>query len=223
MYEFHVIFKLKSKSKYSFNGVIECEDIKLRTENGKIHGEVFILLEKADINLAREIAIEKIEKLTSLLTLILKEGFIIEDIDVILTPIPSTINKEAFHDYIQIKLKAEAFVEVHKEFSKEKLNKIETELRKLSNKISQLERGKDLLRAIKWWRRGYFEEDGVDKFLDYYIVFEMLASIMGYKECEKSEDKCKTECNWAKRFAEDYSITYKVGDVNLAYIRNIIS
>jgi hypothetical protein len=37
----------------------------------------------------------------------------------------------------------------------------------------------DLLRTIRWWGKGYLEEDNVDRFLDYYIAFEVLASIRG--------------------------------------------
>ena len=106
----------------------------------------------------------------------------------------------------------QAHLELYRTRSKEE---IETELRELASKISRLKRSKDLLRAIKWWRRGYFEDDGVDKFLDYYIVFEMLASIAGYKGKYKKEE-------WASKFAKDYSITYKIEDVNLARIRNDI-
>jgi len=53
---------------------------------------------------------------------------------------------------------------------------------RIKEKLSKLERGEDLLRAIKWWRKGSLEEDKVDKFLDYYIALEMLASIRGYKD-----------------------------------------
>jgi len=228
MYEFRVIFNLKGKFKYSFSDVVEYEDIKLRTEDGKIHGETSLLLERADINLAREMAIEKIEKLTSLLTLIFKEGLIIENINVIPVPTVTVIDRGRekvieIHDYKQIKIEVEAHLEVYRKFSKEETDRIKAELRKLSSRVSELEHGKDLLRAIKWWRKGYFEEDKVDKFLDYYIVFEMLASIMDYKKCEKSEEKCKTKCNWAERFAKDYSITYEIiENANLAYIRNKI-
>jgi hypothetical protein len=50
----------------------------------------------------------------------------------------------------------------------------------------------------------------------------MLASILGYKECKESEERRKAECAWAKRFAEDYSITFKVGEMSLVDIRGKI-
>ena len=71
------------------------------------------------------------------------------------------------------------------------------------------------MRAIKWWREGNLEEDNVDKFLDYFISFEILASIKGYKS-EYKED-------WARKFSEDYSITHKPGGkMTINEIRNYI-
>ena len=105
MYKFRAIFNLKSRSKYSFNGVVEYKDVKLRTEDGKVHGEMSLLIERADINLARDKAIEKIDELALLLTLVFEEGFIIEDINVMSVP---TIIDEGHGkvveicDYVQI-------------------------------------------------------------------------------------------------------------------------
>jgi hypothetical protein len=50
----------------------------------------------------------------------------------------------------------------------------------------------------------------------------MLASILGYKECKEGEERGKAECAWAKRFGEDYSITFRVGGMSLTEIRNNI-
>jgi 3-deoxy-D-manno-octulosonate 8-phosphate phosphatase KdsC-like HAD superfamily phosphatase len=102
-------------------------------------------------------------------------------------------------------------------YSKESLNEVKAELEELTGKIDSFEkrRRENLLRAIKWWRKGNLEEDNVDKFLDYFISFEMLASIKGYKS--KYEDK------WAMEFSENYSITYKPGGkMTVNEIRNYI-
>jgi len=99
-----------------------------------------------------------------------------------------------------------------KRFSKEELSKIESKLKELLNKLSKLKHGEDILRAIKWWRKGYLENDAVDRFLDYYIAFEILASVTGYKG--KYRD-------WVEKFSEKYSITYKPdGRVSIKNIRN---
>jgi len=107
-------------------------------------------------------------------------------------------------------------------YTKEKLAEAVLELKQLEGKLQGSKQGEALLRAIKWWRKGFFEEDKVDKFLDYYIAFEMLASILGYKECKESEERRKAECAWAKSFAENYSITFRVGEMSLTEIRNNI-
>jgi len=52
-----------------------------------------------------------------------------------------------------------------------------------------------LLRVVRWWALGDLDTDPVDKFLKFFVAFEMLASLMGYKG--KSGD------SWAKEFCND--------------------
>jgi len=213
MYEAHAVFTLKSRSKYQFDKAIELDGARLETKDGKICGEVVVQVEKADPNLIAEKAFERANKVASLLTLFFGEGFVVED-----APRPVVVIKKEGHvmeTVIYEFMRAEAFISMV-EFSKEILSKKESELKELSNKLdklSKLERGEDLLRAIKWWVKGYLEEDKVDKFLDYYIVLEMLASIMGYENVKGFPD--------VKKFSEDYSITYKPDEeVSIREIRN---
>jgi hypothetical protein len=106
-------------------------------------------------------------------------------------------------------------VSMDKKYSKESLDKIKVELEDLTDRINKLREGKDLLRAIKWWGKGNLEEDKIDKFLDYFTSFEMLASIRGYKS-KYGED-------WARKFSDNYSITHKPdGEMTVNSIRNKI-
>ena len=211
MYEARAVFTLKSCFKYQFDKAIELDGARLETKDGKICGEVVVQVEKADPNLIAERALEKANKIASLLTLLFGEGFALEDV-----PRPVVVIRKEGHvveTVIYEFVKAEAFINMVG-FSEEILSKKESELKELSNKLdklSKLERGEDLLRAIKWWAKGYLEEDEVDKFLDYYIALEMLASIRGYKD--------------VKKFSEDYSTIYTItyepdGEVNIKKIRN---
>jgi len=84
MYEFHVSFKLKSGKGYIFDDVVEYDGIKFKTENGKIRGELVVLVDRPDFNLAKEEAIRKIETLTLLLTPVFGDGFAVEDVKVTL-------------------------------------------------------------------------------------------------------------------------------------------
>ena len=82
MYKFRVSFKLKSGKGYIFDGVIEYDGIKLKTENDKICGELVVLVDRPDFKLAEEEALRRIERPASLLTLALDDGFVVEDVNV---------------------------------------------------------------------------------------------------------------------------------------------
>lgn len=206
MHEFDVTFRLKGKPSisYSFDGVIEHEGVTIETRDGKICGKMVISVESGDYNLARERAIKEVEKLTAMLTVILGGGFTIEDIRIERRPIIESegkVKKITVSDIIVPKEE----VHVTKTFSRESLEDVKTKLKELTDKIGKLNRSMDYLRAIKWWAKGDLEEDKVDKFLDYFISFEMLASLKGYSR-EKYGDE------WARKFSEKYSITYRPGE-----------
>jgi hypothetical protein len=202
--------------------VIEYDGIKLKTENDKICGELVVLVDRPDFKLAEEEALRRIERLASLLTLALNDGFVVEDVNV--EPLPRIIDKGRekiieIYEFIGIQ---EVEFKINVNYPREKLAEVVSELRQIELKLKGSSYGEELLRAIKWWRKGFLEEDKVDKFLNCYIAFEMLASILGYTKCKGSEEKCKAECAWAKRFAEDYSITFRVSEMSLTEIRNNI-
>jgi len=76
-------------------------------------------------------------------------------------------------------------------------------------------RGVDgLLRVIRWWALGDLDTDPVDKFLKFFIAFEMLASLIGYKG--KSGD------SWAEEFCNDYGLTCEFEGMRVNRIRNLI-
>jgi len=223
MYEFQVSFKLKSGKGYIFDDAFEYDGIKLKTENGKICGELVVIVDRPDFNLAKEEAIRKIETLTLLLTPVFGDGFAVEDVKVTLPPrIIDKGREKVIEIYEHIELQAVASLNMNIKYTKEKLAEVVSELKQLEGKLQGSKQGEVLLRAIKWWRKGFFEEDKVDKFLDCYIAFEILASIPGYTKCKESEEKCKAECAWAKRFAEGYSITFRIGKMSLVDIRGKI-
>jgi len=216
MHEFDVTFRLRSKPNisYSFDDVIEHGGIRIETKDGKICGRTTISIERDDYNLAREKAVEELEKLASVLTIIFGEAFVVEDVKVEHKPIIENEGKvKTVIVFDTCRSKDCVFVE--KRYSKEILDKIKAELKGLTDKIDKSREGKDLLRAIKWWGKGNLEEDKIDKFLDYFISFEMLASIKGYRS--------KYREDWARKFSDDYSITHKPdGKMTVNEIRNAI-
>jgi len=71
-----------------------------------------------------------------------------------------------------------------------------------------------LLRVVRWWALGDLDTDPVDKFLKFFIAFEMLASLIGYKG--KSGD------SWAEEFCNDYGLTCEFEGMRVNRIRNLI-
>jgi hypothetical protein len=215
VYVFEAYFTLRSRPEFgfSFSRAIQLEEVTLETREGKIHGKFTMTLERDDYNSAEERARKEAERIALLLTLALGAGFVVEDVRIDRKPIieeEGKVKKIVVSDYAYA---SEALVTVIRKYSEEAMTGLEAELQKLASKLKQAEYGEDLLRAIKWWRKGNMEEDGVDAFLHYYVAFEMLASLKGYKHHKREE--------WAKRFAEDYSITYKPdGKTRITDIRN---
>ena len=71
-----------------------------------------------------------------------------------------------------------------------------------------------MLRVVRWWALGDLNTDPVDRFLKFFIAFEMLASLMGYKG--KSGD------SWAEEFCNDYGLTCEFEGMRVNRIRNLI-
>jgi hypothetical protein len=71
----------------------------------------------------------------------------------------------------------------------------------------------EFIRVLKWWRAGDVDDDPLDKFLKFYIAFELLAAAQRYRG--KYPD-------WVKRFCNDYGITYKINKWRLSDIRNYL-
>ena len=71
-----------------------------------------------------------------------------------------------------------------------------------------------MLRVVRWWALGDLDADSVDKFLKFFVAFEMLTSLMGYKG--KSSD------SWAEEFCNDYGLTCEFEGMRVNRIRNLI-
>jgi hypothetical protein len=69
----------------------------------------------------------------------------------------------------------------------------------------------EFIRVLKWWRAGDVDDDPLDKFLKFYIAFELLAAAQRYRG--KYPD-------WVKRFCNDYGLTYRINKWRLSDIRN---
>jgi hypothetical protein len=79
---------------------------------------------------------------------------------------------------------------------------------------STSKRAEDLLRVIRWWAFGDLDTDPVDRFLKFFIAFEMLASLKGYKR--------KFGSSWAEAFCKKYSLTCEFESISVNRVRNLI-
>jgi len=108
----------------------------------------------------------------------------------------------------------------------ELMNKLENALQNPdTNKRAEV-----LLRVIKWWVSGGLDEDPLDRFLKFFIAFELLASLMGYKGKNKGKSKKgknkdheeKSGDSWVKEFCDDYGLTCEFEGKRVNEIRNLI-
>jgi hypothetical protein len=100
----------------------------------------------------------------------------------------------------------------------ELMNKLKNALRNPSTS----KRVEELLRVVKWWVSGSLDEDPLDRFLKFFIAFEMLASLMGYKEKNKEKSKKKNGSSWVEKFCSDYGLTCKFEGMRVNKVRNLI-
>jgi len=97
----------------------------------------------------------------------------------------------------------------------ELMDKLENALRNPSTS----KRAEELLRIVKWWVSGGLDEDPLDRFLKFFIAFEMLASLMRYKG--KNKGKCRGD-PWVEKFCNDYGLTCEFEGKRVNKIRNLI-
>ncbi|RLI76522.1 hypothetical protein DRP05_12735 [Archaeoglobales archaeon] len=75
-----------------------------------------------------------------------------------------------------------------------------------------------IMRVLKWWRRGFVEEDKIDKFIDFYIAFEMIgkkvAEEVAEEEAKDDKEKKKMKNAWINTFCKKYELDKKQFEYN---------
>ena len=66
---------------------------------------------------------------------------------------------------------------------------------------------------------GSLDEDPLDRFLKFFVAFEMLASFKGYKR--RNKGKCCGD-PWVEKFCSDYGLTCKFEGMRINKVRNLI-
>jgi len=188
-HEFEVRFTLKStpQIKDEFEGTVKVDDFEIETQGGKIFGKSSISIHSNDPDLAKRLAIKKVEELATILTLASQTAYIINDISVIHKPIIKGTESRQIVISVFDKVRSADEAEVTKKTPKET---VEKQYCFWKDRVCRLDNEKRdiLLRVLKWWRKGSLDEDDVDKFLHYFITLKMFVSLLtGKEEISKNE------------------------------------
>ena len=162
---------------------------------------------------SQEVIKEKAELLTYAMSLIRGVGLEINSFTT--TPQPMSDGKATVHAEMTVRTKYQLDIT---EYVNEPLIRRAMELmNKFKNALRNPninKKAEELLRIVRWWALGDLDTDPVDKFLKFFIAFEMLASLMGYKG--KSGD------SWVETFCKKYGLTCKFEGMRVNKIRNLI-
>jgi hypothetical protein len=213
-HEFEVRFTLKSipQIKDEFEGAVKVDDFEIETQEGKIFGKSSISIDSNDPVLAERLAIKKIEELVSIFTLAFQTAYKIDDISVVHKPIiektesgqivVSVFDKARITDEVKVTKKTpKETVEKQYYFWKDRLSRLDKEKRDI------------LLRVLRWWRKGSFDDDSVDKFLHYFIALEMFALLLTGKD-EISKNEFEEVCKYI-------GVTFRLNnEYDIKWIRN---
>ncbi len=186
--------------RYSLDHAVELGALKLENVNGMLVVRERLCGDTAETVL-KEMR-EMSEKLAFLLSMALGDVFAVKDVDVVITA--EERGKKDIMTADSAKIREEALV--IKQLGEDSMRKIEEVLR-------QGYAPGELVRAFKYIRRGLFEEDHVDKFLNCFIAFELLAAAVKRYGGE----------GWITNFCSSYGIRcefggYKVNDIRAALL-----
>jgi hypothetical protein len=186
--------------RYSLDHAVELGAPKLESMNGMLVVRERLCGDTAEAVLKE--ARERSEKFAFLLSMALGDVPTVENVDVVITA--EERGKKVIMVTDSAKIGEEALV--IKQLGKDSMRKIEEVLK-------QDYAPGELIRALKYIRRGLFEEDHVDKFLNCYIAFELLAAAVKRYGGE----------GWITNFCSSYGIRcefggYKVNEIRAALV-----
>ena len=207
---FEVDFSLRCAMDFPLQEELECCGVRLGVNGGVVRGTATIHADNREE--ARQKGRQLAEDVASALTLVFWKTFAVEHVNV------TQVSWRREGDRVVIELADEATIHTKVVVVKWSSNWKELVAKFMQSLVTageKPERLKRLMRALRWWRAGDVDDDPLDKFLKFYIAFELLAAALGYKG--------KYLNDWAERFCKDYGITYKIdGEWNLSRVRNFL-
>jgi hypothetical protein len=206
MDRFEVNFSFRCAVDFPLQDELECCGVRLRVNGGVVRGTATVHASNSEE--AKQKGRELAEVVASALTLVFGRAFSVEQINV------HQASQRREGDRQVIEAKDVAFMYDQAKAASWPMNWKESVARYIQLLTANREKpgSKEFIRVLKWWRAGDVDNDPLDKFLKFYIAFELLAAAQEYRE--KYPD-------WVKRFCNDYGITYRINkEWRLSDIRN---
>ena len=207
MDRFEVNFSFRCAVDFPLQDELECCGVRLRVNGGVVRGTATVHASNSEE--AKQKGRELAEVVASALTLVFGRAFSVEQINV------HQASQRREGDRQVIEAKDVAFMYDQAKAASWPMNWKESVARYIQLLTANREKpeSKKFIRVLKWWRAGDIDDDPLDKFLKFYIAFELPAAALGYRR------RCNKE--WAKQFCNDYGITYRINkEWRLSDIRN---
>jgi hypothetical protein len=204
MEHFEVNFLLRCAVDFPLQDELECCGVRLRVDGGVVRGTATVHASKSEE--AKQKGRELAEVVASALTFVFRRAFSVEQINV------NQASQRREGDRQVIEARDVAFMYDRSSMASWPMSWKESVAMYMQLLTANKEKP-EFIRVLKWWRAGDVDDDPLDKFLKFYIAFELLAAAQGYKE--KYPD-------WVKRFCNDYGITYRINKWRLSDIRNYL-
>ena len=204
MERFEVNFLLRCAVDFPLRDELECSGVRLRVDGDVVCGTATVHAENREG--AKQKGRELAEVVASALTLVFGRAFSVEQINV------DQASQRREGDRQVIEAKDVALIYDQAKAASRPMNWKESVARYMQLLTANKEKP-EFIRVLKWWRAGDVDDDPLDKFLKFYIAFELLAAALGYRRrCNKG---------WAKQFCKDFGITYQINEkFSLSKIRN---
>jgi len=207
MDRFEVNFLLRCAVDFPLRDELECSGVGLRVDGGVVRGTATVHASNSEE--AKQRGRELAEVVASALTLVFGRAFSVEQINVNQASQLREGDRQVIEardiDLMYDQAKAASWP----------MNWKESVARYMQLLTASKEKpeSKKFIRVLKWWRAGDVDDDPLDKFLKFYIAFELLAAALRYRR------RCNKE--WAKQFCRDFGITYQINEkFSLPRIRN---
>jgi hypothetical protein len=204
MEHFEVNFLLRCAVDFPLQDELECCGVRLRVDGGVVHGTATVHASKSEE--AKQKGRELAEVVASALTFVFRRAFSVEQINV------NQASQRREGDRQVIEARDVAFMYDRSSMASWPMSWKESVAMYMQLLTANKEKP-EFIRVLKWWRAGDVDDDPLDKFLKFYIAFELLAAVLRYRR------RCNKE--WAKQFCRDFGITYQINEkFSLSKIRN---